>query len=69
MEQLNLFLEKDGIGMRDVVGCLFHNQMIGLDEEWMTVYVNEKMKESGCLKDYILKVQNGKVTTRKRQQK
>ena len=69
LEQLNPFLEKDGIGMRDVVDCLFHNQMTGLDEEWMTVYVNEKMKESGCLKDYILKVQNGKVTTRKRQQK
>ena len=59
LEQLNPFLEKDGIGMRDVVDCLFHNQMTGLDEEWMTVYVNEKMKESGCLKDYILKVQPG----------
>lgn len=69
LEQLNLFLEKDGISMRDVVKFLFHNQMMGLDKEWMTVYANDRMKESGCLKDYILKEQNGRITTRKRQQK
>lgn len=69
LEQLNTFLEEYDTGMRGVVNYLFHNQMIGLDEAWMTVYVNEKMKESGCLKDHILKVQNGKITTRKRQQK
>ncbi len=69
LEQLNSFLGKDGVGMKDVVSYLFHNQMTGLDDAWMTVYVNDKMKESGCLNDYILRVQNGKITTRKRQQK
>ena len=69
LEQLNSFLENDGVGMRDVVSYLFHNQMAGLDDAQMTVYVNGKMKESGCLNGYMLKMQNGKIVTRRRQQK
>lgn len=55
LEQLSVFLKKGGVGIGDVVSYLFHDQMIGLNDAWMTVYVNEKMKESNQLKEYMLK--------------
>lgn len=55
LEQLSDFLKKGGVGIGDVVSYLFHDQMIGLNDAWMTVYVNEKMKESNQLKEYMLK--------------
>lgn len=69
LEQLNICLAEAGVDMNAVVNYLFHGRMEGLNETWMKVYVNKKMKESDHLNDYILKEQNGKITTRKRPQK
>ncbi len=69
LEQLNICLAEAGVDMNAVVNYLFHGRMKGLNDAWMKVYVNRKMKESGRLNDYILKVQNGKITTRKRSQR